>query len=78
MSTSGLMRPLVRVAPEMPADRLLAFLRESRTHQAFVGAPAGEVQGLVTLEDVVSELLGGVADEFKGARRRLRVPEHRR
>ena len=43
-----------------------------------MGAPAGEVQGLVTLEDVVSELLGGVADEFKGARRRLRVPEHRR
>ena len=78
LNTSALMRPIVRVQPEMPADRLLAFLRESRTHQAFVAAPSGEVLGLVTLEDVVAELLGDVADEFKGARRRLRVPERRR
>lgn len=78
LNTSALMRPIVRVPPEMPADGLLAFLRESRTHQAFVAAASGEVLGLVTLEDVVGELLGGVADEFKGARRRLRVPERRR
>ena len=78
LNTGGLMRPIVRVPGDMPADRLLAFLRESRTHQAFVAGSTGEVQGLVTLEDVVGELLGGVADEFKGARRRLRVPEHRR
>jgi CBS domain containing-hemolysin-like protein len=75
---ASLMRPIVRVPPDLPADRLLAFLREQRTHQAFVAGPAGEVEGLITLEDVVSELLGGVADEFKGARRRLRVPERRR
>jgi CBS domain containing-hemolysin-like protein len=73
-----LLRPIVRVPAEMPADRLLAALREKRTHQALVEGADGEVVGLVTLEDVVAELLGGVADEFKGARRRLRVPERRR
>lgn len=78
LDTSSLLRPIVRVPPTMPADRLLAFLREQRTHQAFVAAPSGAVEGLVTLEDVVGELLGGVADEFKGARRRLRPPEGRR
>jgi len=78
LSTKSLLRPIVRVAADMAADRLLAFLREQRTHQAFVAGPAGEVEGLVTLEDVVGELLGGVADEFKGARRRLRAPERRR
>jgi len=78
LSIASLLRPIVRVAPDMPADRLLAFLREQRTHQAFVARSTGEVEGLITLEDVVSELLGGVADEFKGARRRLRVPERRR
>ncbi|HJR60771.1 MAG TPA: hemolysin family protein [Vicinamibacterales bacterium] len=77
-NTSALLRPLVRVPPQMPADRLLAFLREQRTHQAFVAGPSGTVEGLVTLEDVVGELLGDVADEFKGARRRLRAPERRR
>jgi CBS domain containing-hemolysin-like protein len=77
-SMGSLLRPLVRVPIDMPADRLLAALREKRTHQAFVVGADGRVAGLVTLEDVVAELLGGVADEFKGARRRLRVPERRR
>ena len=74
----SLLRPLVRVPIDMPADQLLAFLREKRTHQAFVVNPDGRVAGLVTLEDVVAELLGDMADEFKGARRRLHVPEKRR
>ena len=69
-TTTGLLRPLIRVPGDMPADRLLAYLRERRTHQAFVANPDGSVEGLVTLEDVVGELLGGVADEFKGVRRR--------
>ena len=73
---ASLLRPLIRVPGDMPADRLLAYLRERRSHQAFVATPDGRVEGLVTLEDVVSELLGGVADEFKGVRRRLR-PEGR-
>lgn len=75
---ASLLRPIVRVPGDMPADRLLAHLREQRTHQAFVAEGDGAVEGLITLEDVVGELLGGVADEFKGARRRLRVPERRR
>lgn len=77
-NTSSLLRPLVHVPIDMPADRLLTVLREHRTHQAFVAAPSGSIAGLVTLEDVVGELLGDVADEFKGARRRLRTPERRR
>lgn len=78
LNAASLLRPLARVGAETPADQLLAFLRENRTHQAFVTGADGSVQGLVTLEDVVSELIGGVADEFKGARLRLRVPERRR
>lgn len=65
-----LLRPAIRVPGEMPADRLLAYLRERRSHQALVASPEGPIEGLVTLEDVVGELLGGVADEFKGVRRR--------
>jgi CBS domain containing-hemolysin-like protein len=55
----------------MPADRLLAFLRERRSHQAIVIDDRDQVVGLITLEDVVAELLGGVADEFKGAKPRI-------
>jgi CBS domain containing-hemolysin-like protein len=69
-SLATLLRPIVRVRHDMPADRLLAFLRERRTHQALVLDADGKVAGLITLEDVLAELLGGVADEFKQARRR--------
>lgn len=65
LSIAGLMRPIVRVPDTMPADRLLTFLRERRSHQALVVDVSGSVVGLITLEDVVAELLGGVADEFK-------------
>ena len=71
-TTTTLLRPVIRVPGEMPADRLLAYLRERRSHQALVANKEGRVEGLVTLEDVVGELLGGVADEFKGVRRRAR------
>jgi CBS domain containing-hemolysin-like protein len=65
---SALVRPIPRVPDTMPADRLLAFLRERRSHQAIVADRAGRVAGLITLEDVLGELLGNVADEFKGQR----------
>ena len=77
-SLVSLLRPLVRVPESMPANQLLAYLREQRTHQAFVAGPSGTVDGLVTLEDVVAELLGDVADEFKGVRRRRHGSEWRR
>lgn len=82
MTVASLLRPIVRVQDTMPADRLLAFLRERRSHQALVVDNDGTTVGLITLEDVVGELLGGVADEFKPAQLRpirlsdgrLRVP----
>lgn len=65
LTVASLLRPIIRVPDSMPADRLLAFLRERRSHQALVIDAGGAVVGLITLEDVVGELLGGVADEFK-------------
>ncbi len=65
---AGLIRPILRVPETMPADRLLGFLRERRSHQALVVDIEGKVAGMITLEDVLGELLGGVPDEFKAPR----------
>jgi CBS domain containing-hemolysin-like protein len=65
---AALIRPMLRVPETMPADRLLGFLREQRSHQALVVDAAGTVVGMITLEDVLGELLGGVPDEFKAPR----------
>jgi putative hemolysin len=42
-------------------------MRDKRIHQVLVVGEGGHVEGLITLEDVVAELIGGVSDEFKGA-----------
>jgi CBS domain containing-hemolysin-like protein len=62
---SQVMRPAVFVPEHATTDRLLTTLREQRSHQAIVIDEYGGVEGLVTLEDVLTELLGEVGDEFK-------------
>ena len=49
------------------ADRVLRHLRDGRSHQALVVDEFGGTAGLLTLEDVLSELVGDVGDEFKAA-----------
>jgi len=55
------------VPDTLSADRLLAFLRERRSHQALV-VDTHTIVGMITLEDVLGELLGSVPDEFKTPR----------
>lgn len=64
-SLGALVKPILRVNDDLPADRLLALLRERRSHQALVVEAGGQVVGLITVEDVLAELLGGISDEFK-------------
>ena len=63
-----LVRPILRVPDTMAADRLLGFLRERRSHQAIVVDSTNTIVGMITLEDVLGELLGSVPDEFKTQR----------
>jgi CBS domain containing-hemolysin-like protein len=58
-------RPIARVPASMPADRLIGFLRERRAHSVLVIDDLGELAGLITIEDVVSALIGVVHDELK-------------
>jgi putative hemolysin len=65
-SIEQVMRPILTVPETLTADRLLDMMRERRAHQAVVLDEYGGLAGLVTLEDVLGEVLGEVADEFKG------------
>ena len=66
-SLTTLIRPITSVHESVTADRILRQLRERRSHQALVVDEFGGTAGLLTLEDVLSELVGDVGDEFKPA-----------
>ena len=66
-------RPVPAVPESMSADQLLRTLRESRSHQALVVDEYGAVAGLITLQDVVAELLGEVRDEFQAGVEAIQV-----
>ena len=52
------MRPVIQVDASLAADAVLATLRERRAHTAVVVDGRGDALGLVTIQDVLSELLG--------------------
>lgn len=64
-SLQEIVRPIVNVPENAPADSLLNLLRQRRSHQAVVVDEFGGTEGLLTLEDVLNEMLGEVTDEFK-------------
>ena len=61
----SLMRPVEFVSESMPSDRLLQQLLKSRQHLAMVCDEFGGLAGVVTLEDLLEELLGAeIVDEY--------------
>ncbi|MBF8999794.1 MULTISPECIES: CNNM family magnesium/cobalt transport protein CorC [Vibrio] len=57
-------RPAVVVPESKRVDRLLKEFREERYHMAIVVDEFGGVSGLVTIEDVLEEIVGDIEDEF--------------
>ena len=55
-----LIRPVVEIAHDLPADRVVTVLRDKRVHQAVVVDRPEHAIGVITIQDVLSELLGSV------------------
>lgn len=58
-----LLRPLLYVPPSMPIGVLLQQMQQKRIHMAVVIDEYGGVDGLVTLEDLVEQVIGEIEDE---------------
>jgi CBS domain containing-hemolysin-like protein len=67
VTLASLIRPIGGVHESVTADRVLRSLRERRSHLALVVDEFGGTSGVITLQDVLSEFLGEVGDEFKAA-----------
>ena len=63
LSLARVLRELLVVPPSMPILDLLARMRATRIHMAVVVDEYGGTDGLVTIEDIVEEIVGEIEDE---------------
>ena len=59
----GLRRKVIYVPPSMPITDLLIRMQASRVHMALVIDEFGGTDGLVTIEDLIEEIVGDIRDE---------------
>ena len=69
-SIRGISRPIKKVQEDMVLSNLLEMMIQQKTHIVLVVSQEGTVLGMVTLEDVIEELVGEIEDEFD------RLPVH--
>ena len=62
-SIKALLRPLLFVPPSMPIGVLLQKMQQERRHMALVIDEYGGVDGLVTIEDLIEQVIGEIEDE---------------
>ncbi len=59
----AMLRPLLFAPPSMPIGVLLQKMQTDRIHMALVIDEYGGVDGLVTIEDLIEQVLGEIEDE---------------
>jgi putative hemolysin len=65
LDLQALLRPALFLPPQQHIDDALAAFRERKVSLALVVDEYGQVEGLVTVEDVLEELLGQLPSEYR-------------
>jgi len=63
----SVMRPAMFVPDTKPVDALLSEMQTERMHVAVVVDEYGGTAGLVTIEDILEEIVGEISDEYDQA-----------
>ena len=63
LALKTMLRPLLFVPPSMPIGVLLAKMQADRIHMALVVDEYGGTDGLVTIEDLIEQVIGEIEDE---------------
>ncbi|MCF6304420.1 MAG: hemolysin family protein [Rhodobacteraceae bacterium] len=72
---AALLRPLIYAPPSMPIGVLLQKMQSERIHMALVIDEYGGVDGLVTIEDLLEQIVGDIIDEHDEEEQEMFVEE---
>ena len=75
LTSTGIIRKILFVPPSMPAIDLLAKMQATRIHLALVIDEYGGTDGLVSIEDIVEQIVGDIEDEHDQAESPDVVPQ---
>jgi CBS domain containing-hemolysin-like protein len=64
ITVAEVMRPVVFIPDSKPLDALLSEMQRDRVHMALLVDEYGATAGLATIEDVLEEIVGEIADEY--------------
>ncbi|MCZ6464642.1 MAG: hemolysin family protein [Proteobacteria bacterium] len=64
---TSILKPVLRVPERKPILRLLTDMQRAFCHVAMVKDEFGATQGMVTMEDILEEIVGEIRDEFDSA-----------
>ncbi|WP_249222068.1 hemolysin family protein [Planococcus alpniumensis] len=64
LPVSAFIQPVIQVIETMPVNELLLKIQRERIHMAILRDEYGGTSGLVTIEDILEEIVGDIQDEF--------------
>jgi magnesium and cobalt exporter, CNNM family len=70
-SLQDIVRPIMFVPESVKVNQLLREFREQHMHIAMVINEYGSITGLVTLEDVLEEIVGEISDEYESTQEKI-------
>ncbi len=62
-TVKGIARPIKRISADIPISQVLEQMMREKLHIALVVSKEDKVLGLITLEDIIEELVGDIEDE---------------
>ena len=63
LELADMIRPVIHVPPKKPISQIMVNLQREKMHMAIVTDQYGGTLGLITLEDILEELVGEIWDE---------------
>ena len=63
VSVKSIMRPILKIDSSMKVDDVLRIMKAKKTHLVLLQTADGKTRGLVSMEDLIEEIFGEIADE---------------